>query len=86
MTVPAFGLTLPNRGVLFGVETMAELLDMAEAADASGHFRSLWVGDSILAKRRPESIALLSAKARAAPVPKLMVALPVTARVPAVSL
>lgn len=60
---PTFGLTIPNRGVLFGVETMAELLDMAEAADASGLFRSLWVGDSILAKRRPESVALLSALA-----------------------
>lgn len=60
---PRFGLTIPNRGVLFGVETMAELLEMAEAADASGLFRSLWVGDSILAKRRPESVALLSALA-----------------------
>jgi alkanesulfonate monooxygenase SsuD/methylene tetrahydromethanopterin reductase-like flavin-dependent oxidoreductase (luciferase family) len=63
MSAPAFGLTLPNRGVLFGVETMADLLDMAEVADGSGHFRSLWVGDSILAKRRPESVALLCALA-----------------------
>lgn len=63
MTRLAFGLTLPNRGVLFGVETMRDLLDMGEAADESGLFRSVWIGDSILAKPRPESIALLSALA-----------------------
>ncbi len=63
MTAPHFGLTLPNRGVLFGVETMEDLLRMGEEADASGLFRSLWVGDSILAKRRPESVALLAALA-----------------------
>ena len=63
MTPLKFGLTLPNRGVLFGVETMANLLDMGQEADESGLFRSLWVGDSILAKRRPESVSLLSALA-----------------------
>jgi alkanesulfonate monooxygenase SsuD/methylene tetrahydromethanopterin reductase-like flavin-dependent oxidoreductase (luciferase family) len=63
MTALEFGLTLPNRGVLFGVETMEDLLSMGEEADASGLFKSLWVGDSILAKRRPESVALLAALA-----------------------
>lgn len=63
MTQHAFGLTLPNRGVLFGVETMEDLLSMGQEADESGLWRSLWVGDSILAKRRPESVALLSALA-----------------------
>jgi alkanesulfonate monooxygenase SsuD/methylene tetrahydromethanopterin reductase-like flavin-dependent oxidoreductase (luciferase family) len=63
MTALEFGLTLPNRGVLFGVETMDDLLRMGEEADASGLFKSLWVGDSILAKRRPESVALLAALA-----------------------
>ncbi|HZP96259.1 MAG TPA: LLM class flavin-dependent oxidoreductase [Candidatus Limnocylindria bacterium] len=63
MTRLQFGLTLPNRGVLFGVETMQDLLDMGQEADESGLFRSIWVGDSILAKRRPESVALLSALA-----------------------
>lgn len=58
-----FGLTLPNRGILFGIETMQELLDMGVQAEESGMFRSLWVGDSILAKRRPESVALLAALA-----------------------
>jgi alkanesulfonate monooxygenase SsuD/methylene tetrahydromethanopterin reductase-like flavin-dependent oxidoreductase (luciferase family) len=36
---------------------------MGQEADESGLFQSLWVGDSILAKRRPESVALLSALA-----------------------
>ncbi len=63
MTEVRFGLTLPNRGVLFGVETMEDLLAMGAYADESGLFTSLWVGDSILAKRRPESVALLAALA-----------------------
>ncbi len=58
-----FGLTLPNRGVLFGVETMQDLLNLGVEAEESGLFQSLWVGDSILAKRRPESVALLAALA-----------------------
>lgn len=58
-----FGLTLPNRGVMFGIETMDELLDMGQYAEETGLFQSLWIGDSILAKRRPESIALLGALA-----------------------
>jgi len=63
MTPLKFGLTLPNRGVLFGIETMQDILNMGQEADESGLFQSLWVGDSILAKRRPESVALLSALA-----------------------
>jgi alkanesulfonate monooxygenase SsuD/methylene tetrahydromethanopterin reductase-like flavin-dependent oxidoreductase (luciferase family) len=55
------GLTLPNRGVLFGATTTDLMLDQAQAADASGLFRSIWVGDSLLGKPRLESIALLSA-------------------------
>ncbi len=58
-----FGLTLSNRGVIFGLETMDELISLGVDAEASGHFQSLWVGDSILAKRRPESVVLLAALA-----------------------
>lgn len=58
---PRIGLTLPNQGVRFGVTTTQELVDMAVEADASGAFRSVWVGDSLLAKPRLESIVLLSA-------------------------
>jgi alkanesulfonate monooxygenase SsuD/methylene tetrahydromethanopterin reductase-like flavin-dependent oxidoreductase (luciferase family) len=54
-----FGLTLPNRGVLFGVTTPAEMLRMAQIADESEVFQSVWVGDSLLGKPRMESIALL---------------------------
>jgi alkanesulfonate monooxygenase SsuD/methylene tetrahydromethanopterin reductase-like flavin-dependent oxidoreductase (luciferase family) len=58
---PRIGLTLPNQGVRFGVTTPSELVDMAVEADGSGAFRSVWVGDSLLAKPRLESIVLLSA-------------------------
>ena len=57
------GLTMPNRGVLFGATTVDLMLDMSERADASGKFDSLWVGDSLLGKPRLESIALLAAMA-----------------------
>ena len=72
MTQLKFGLTLPNRGVLFGVETMADLLDMGQEADESGLFQSLWVGDSILAKRRPESVSLLITNPPRSPLPSMV--------------
>jgi alkanesulfonate monooxygenase SsuD/methylene tetrahydromethanopterin reductase-like flavin-dependent oxidoreductase (luciferase family) len=55
-----FGLTLPNRGVLFGATTAAQMLETAEIADQSGLFQSVWVGDSLFGKPRMESIALLA--------------------------
>ncbi len=55
------GLTLPNRGVLFGATTPAELVDLAEIADQTGVFNSVWVGDSLFGKPRLESVALLAA-------------------------
>ena len=58
---PRFGLSLPNRGVLFGATSVDELLEVAEAAEASGAFDSVWVGDSLFAKPRLESVVLLSA-------------------------
>jgi alkanesulfonate monooxygenase SsuD/methylene tetrahydromethanopterin reductase-like flavin-dependent oxidoreductase (luciferase family) len=56
-------LTLPNRGVLFGVTTVDEMLHLAEQADRTGLFDTIWVGDSLLGKPRLESVALLSALA-----------------------
>jgi alkanesulfonate monooxygenase SsuD/methylene tetrahydromethanopterin reductase-like flavin-dependent oxidoreductase (luciferase family) len=56
-----FGLSLPNRGVLFGATSTDELLEIAAVADASGAFDSVWVGDSLFAKPRLESLVLLSA-------------------------
>lgn len=55
------GLTLPNRGVLFNATTPGELVSLAETADRSGGFDSIWVGDSLLAKPRLEAITLLAA-------------------------
>jgi alkanesulfonate monooxygenase SsuD/methylene tetrahydromethanopterin reductase-like flavin-dependent oxidoreductase (luciferase family) len=55
-----FGLTLPNRGVLFGATTAEEMLKTAEIADQSGAFQSVWVGDSLFGKPRMESVALLA--------------------------
>lgn len=55
------GLSLPNRGVLFGAISVEEILSLSEIADRSGVFDSIWVGDSLLAKPRLEAVALLSA-------------------------
>ncbi len=57
------GLLLPNQGVVFGATTVPELLELAESAENSGVFESLWVGDNLLAKPRLESVTLLSALA-----------------------
>ena len=55
------GLTLPNRGLEFGVTTVPLMLEMAEAADRSDLIDGVWVGDSLLGKPRLDSIALLAA-------------------------
>ena len=54
-----FGFTVPQRGALFGVASLPELVDMACEAEASGLFDFLWVGDSLFAKPRPSSLALI---------------------------
>src|ERR687888_2527266 len=56
----SFGLTLANRGVIIGALKASDLIRMAEQADAAGVFDAVWVGDSLLAKPRLESVALLS--------------------------
>jgi hypothetical protein len=53
---PRYGLSLPNRGVLFGATSVDELLEISERAEASGAFDSIWVGDSLFIKPRPESM------------------------------
>jgi alkanesulfonate monooxygenase SsuD/methylene tetrahydromethanopterin reductase-like flavin-dependent oxidoreductase (luciferase family) len=57
----SFGLTLSNRGVLLGLTTPDELLEVAEMADAARVFAHVWVGDQIMAKPRMESITLMAA-------------------------
>ena len=56
-----FGLTLANRGVLLGINTPAELLELTDRAEASGQFDSVWVGDSLFAKPRLDALTLLAA-------------------------
>ena len=48
---------------MFGATTVSELLELAEQAEGSGIFESLWVGDNLLAKPRLDSVTLLSALA-----------------------
>ena len=55
-----FGLTLNNRGIIYGATTVPEMLDLAAQADRDG-WDGVWVGDSLLAKPRLDSIVLLSA-------------------------
>ena len=57
------GLILANRAVVLGAITARDLLEQTSTAEASGVFDAVWVGDSLLAKPRLESVALLSALA-----------------------
>jgi alkanesulfonate monooxygenase SsuD/methylene tetrahydromethanopterin reductase-like flavin-dependent oxidoreductase (luciferase family) len=57
-----FGLSLPNRAVLFGMP-IETLLGVAARAEESGLFDSVWVGDNLLSKARLEAIVTLSALA-----------------------
>jgi|SRR5215469_3912864 len=54
------GLTLPNRGVVIGATTVAEMLQLAADAESAG-WDSVWVGDSIFAKPRLDAMVLLGA-------------------------
>lgn len=58
-----WGLSLPNRGVLFGLTDIDTILRAATLAEGSGVFESVWFGDSLLHKPRLESIVMLSAAA-----------------------
>jgi alkanesulfonate monooxygenase SsuD/methylene tetrahydromethanopterin reductase-like flavin-dependent oxidoreductase (luciferase family) len=59
----SFGLTLANRAVVLGAITARDLLDLTVTAEAAGVFDTVWVGDSLVAKPRLESVTLLSALA-----------------------
>jgi len=60
---PSLGLILPNRAVVLGKVTVRDLIDLTVEAERSGAFDTVWVGDSLLAKPRLESVTLLSALA-----------------------
>jgi len=68
-----FGLTIPQRGAFIGLGTMGELLEYGPLAEETGLFDSVWVGDSITAKPRPEAITLLGALAGSTDTLKLAV-------------
>jgi len=55
------GITLPTRAVVFGATSVDELLEVAREADASGHVESVWVGDSVANKARPDAVAFVAA-------------------------
>ncbi len=61
----SFGLTLANRGVIIGIVKASDLIELAREAEVSGAFDAVWVGDSLLAKPRLESVTLLGALAGA---------------------
>ncbi len=63
MTRPSFGFTLPQRGIFFDLTSPERLLAAAVEAERCELFDTIWVGDSLTAKPRPESLVLLSAVA-----------------------
>jgi alkanesulfonate monooxygenase SsuD/methylene tetrahydromethanopterin reductase-like flavin-dependent oxidoreductase (luciferase family) len=58
-----FGFTVPQRGALFGLGPLRQILAMGRDAEASGLFDTLWIGDSLTSKSRPESLTCLGALA-----------------------
>ena len=58
-----WGISLPNRGALFGLTNVDELIETAVAAEESGVFESVWFGDSLIHKPRLEAITMLVAVA-----------------------
>jgi alkanesulfonate monooxygenase SsuD/methylene tetrahydromethanopterin reductase-like flavin-dependent oxidoreductase (luciferase family) len=58
-----WGISLPNRGALFGLTHIDELIETAIAAEQSGVFESVWFGDSLIHKPRLEAITMLAAVA-----------------------
>src|SRR5216117_2409077 len=63
MAKPSFGLILANRAIVLGAVKASDLLDLTVEAERAGVFDAVWVGDSLLAKPRLESVTLLSALA-----------------------
>jgi alkanesulfonate monooxygenase SsuD/methylene tetrahydromethanopterin reductase-like flavin-dependent oxidoreductase (luciferase family) len=59
----SLGLILANRAVVLGAIEARDLLDITRQAERSRVFDAVWVGDSLLAKPRLESVTLLSALA-----------------------
>jgi alkanesulfonate monooxygenase SsuD/methylene tetrahydromethanopterin reductase-like flavin-dependent oxidoreductase (luciferase family) len=58
-----WGISLPNRGALFGLTSVDELIETAVMAEQTGVFESVWFGDSLIHKPRLEAITMLAAVA-----------------------
>ncbi|HSA67912.1 MAG TPA: LLM class flavin-dependent oxidoreductase, partial [Methyloceanibacter sp.] len=58
-----WGISLPNRGALFGLASVDELIETAVFAEQTGVFESIWFGDSLIHKPRLEAITMLAAVA-----------------------
>ena len=58
-----WGISLANRGALFGLTNVDELIETAVTAEKSGVFESVWFGDSLIHKPRLEAITMLAAVA-----------------------
>jgi alkanesulfonate monooxygenase SsuD/methylene tetrahydromethanopterin reductase-like flavin-dependent oxidoreductase (luciferase family) len=58
-----FGITLSNRGVLVGLCRPRDLLDLADAVEASPLMDSVWCGDALFVNRRLDALTLLAAVA-----------------------
>lgn len=56
-----WGLSLPNRGALFGLTDLDELIHTAAYAEQTEVFESVWFGDSLIHKPRLEAITMLAA-------------------------
>ena len=58
-----WGLSLPNRGPLFGLTTVSDIMSAATVAEESTVFESVWFGESLIHKPRLEAIVMLAAVA-----------------------
>ncbi len=68
---PSFGIVLPTRGILFSkTSARQDIVELSKLTEEFG-YDSVWAGDSVLAKPRLDSIAVLSAAAAATEKVKL---------------
>jgi alkanesulfonate monooxygenase SsuD/methylene tetrahydromethanopterin reductase-like flavin-dependent oxidoreductase (luciferase family) len=61
--VATLGFIIPQRGATFGLGDTADLLRLGVRAEQTGLFDTLWVGDSLTSKSRPEALMCLGALA-----------------------
>jgi alkanesulfonate monooxygenase SsuD/methylene tetrahydromethanopterin reductase-like flavin-dependent oxidoreductase (luciferase family) len=61
--VATLGFIIPQRGATFGLGETGELLRFGVAAEQTGIFNTVWVGDSLTSKSRAESLVCLGALA-----------------------